>query len=508
MMKRIFLILIVFCSIAAYGQNDRGDFLRKNYRGKSPKYIFYFIGDGMGFSQIHLAEGYLKAKKGHIGFEKLNMNKTNVAGYITTHSANRFITGSAAAGTALATGFKTSINSISVDSAKIHPIKTVAEYAHDKGMNIGIITSVSIDHATPAVFYAHESHRNKYYEISVDLSKSGFPYFAGGSFKQPEGKKGKTVGTKDNTGIAKGNVEGDGKKNSELIAQERGYRFIKDREDFTSLKYGDRKVIINPPKQQGGNSLTYAIDRKSDEITLQELTAKGIELLDDDKKGFFMMIEGGKIDWASHGNDAGTTLHEVIDLDNAVSEAMDFYYKHPDETLIVITADHETGGMTLGTASQKYESNLLLLDNQKMSYNNFYDIIDKYRKENKNPDFDEVMSLIKENFGIAKDAEKALRLSATEVAQFQEAFGYSMLGKKPENKKAYALMYGDYDPISVLAVKKLAAKAGIGWTTFSHTASPVPVRATGVGAIIFSGDLDNTDMGKNLIFLVERAGKE
>ena len=156
---------------------------KEQYSGKHAKYVFYFIGDGLGLTQINSAENYQAALKGEIGVKRLSISKLSTQGYITTYAQNRYITGSAAAATALATGNKTTISTISMDGKHQKNYKTMAEMAKDKGMKVGIISTVDIDHATPACFYAHQPSRNRYFDISLDLINSGFDFFGGGNFR-------------------------------------------------------------------------------------------------------------------------------------------------------------------------------------------------------------------------------------------------------------------------------------------------------------------------------------
>jgi len=349
--KKIYILLsigLIFLAFTTSAKDSTIEKQRQNYRGKAPKYIFYFIGDGMGLSQSNAAEAYLGAVNEKNGIQKLEMNKLPHHGFYTTNATDRFITGSAAAGTALATGYKTSINTIGMDAAKQKPLQSVTEMARDLGYKVGIVSSVSIDHATPASFYAHQPSRSMYYDISLDLSKSNFNYFAGGGIKHPLGD-----GNEDKNNIMANFGMGGDKQienkqpNSIELAKERGYRLLNTKEEFNNLKKGDDKIIAIAPRLVGGKALPYAIDQNENDIPLSEFTKKGIELLDN-KNGFFMMVEGGKIDWTCHANDAATAIKEVINMDAAVKVALDFYNKHPKNTLIVIGGDHETGGMTLG----------------------------------------------------------------------------------------------------------------------------------------------------------------
>ncbi|MCL3779030.1 alkaline phosphatase [Prolixibacteraceae bacterium JC049] len=501
-MRSLVLVLgIVLATIAVQAQATG-----KKYQGAKPKYVFYFIGDGMGLSQASVAEAYLGALEGKGEIKKLNYSQLPHQGFFTTYALNRFITGSAAAGTALATGHKTTINTISMDGAKQKPLTTVAEMARDRGFKVGIVSSVSIDHATPAAFYAHQPTRNMYYEISLDLSKSGFDYFGGGGFKKPDGDgKLDDKNSMANFGMDDEKELKDKEKNSKLVAKERGYRFVFSRTDFDNLKKGDKKIIAIAPELAGGKSLPYAIDQKPGEnISLAEFTQKGIGLLNN-TEGFFMMVEGGKIDWACHANDAATVIQEVVQFDNAVGVAMDFYRKHPEETLIIVAADHETGGMALGFSGKHYESEFALLQHQNVSYEAFTEKVKKYKKKHKG-DYKKKdgLALVKKHFGLG-DKSKGLELTAFEQKQLEKAFEKSIAyDKKMKSKDQFYQLYGSYDPLTVTACHILCQKAGIGWTSYSHTATPIPVRAIGVGGELFSGYMDNTDVAKRLIGLVKK----
>ncbi len=498
MKKSISFVLL--CFLVAFNINSQ----TTNAQHAKAKYIFYFIGDGMGLSQVNSTEAYLTAMQDSDKLVKLAMNRFPVQGFYTTYAANRFITGSAAAATAMATGHKTSINTISMDKTKQHPLETVAEFAKEEGYKVGIVSSVSIDHATPACFYAHQPDRNMYYNISLDLSKSGFDYFAGGGFKHPEGDgKIDKSNTNSNVGLG-GDPVNDHQKNSLDVAKKLGYTFVNTVKDFNKLKAGDDKVIATAPRLEGGKALPYSIDQNGKDISLDQFTHKGIELLDN-PKGFFMMVEGGKIDWACHANDAATAIKEVLQFDRSIQEAVKFYKKHPDETLIVVAADHETGGMAMGFSGSHYQSAFKLLNNQNISYEGFTDLIADYRKEHtSNYNVNDGLDLVKKYFGLG-DADKGLPLSDYEVEQLKTAFTKSMNKEKlsGEEKEQFYLLYGSYDPLTVTACHILAQKAGIGWTTYSHTASPVPVRAIGVGSELFGGYYDNTDLSKRVKSVIQ-----
>ena len=500
----LFILSIILLALNTSAKDSAIEKQRKNYKGEVPKYIFYFIGDGMGLSQSNAAEAYLSAINNKDGIQKLEMNKFPHHGFYTTYASDRFITGSAAAGTALATGCKTSINTIGMDASKQKPVQSIAERARDLGYKVGIVSTVSIDHATPASFYAHQPSRSMYYNISLDLSKSNFNYFGGGGIKHPEGDgKIDKNNTMANFGQDRDKKFTNKQTNSIELAKKRGYNLINSKEEFQNLKKGDDKIIAIAPRLAGGKALPYAIDQTKDDITLRDFTKKGIELLDN-KKGFFMMIEGGKIDWTCHANDAATAIKEVLNLDSAVKVALEFYIKHPEETLIVVGGDHETGGMALGFSGSHYDSEFKILQYQNISNDGFSELVDKYKENNKgNYKLEDGMALIKKHFGLG-DKEKGLELSTFEKEQLKNAFEQSMNYKKELRKDdQFYSLYGSYNPLTTTACHILSQKAGIGWTSFSHTATPIPVRAIGVGAELFSGYYDNTDMAKNIFKLLE-----
>jgi alkaline phosphatase len=382
------------------------------------------------------------------------------------------ITCSAAAGTALATGHKTNINRISMDPEGMKPMETIAEKAKKAGYRVGIVTSVSIDHATPAVFYAHQPDRNLYFEIGADLVHSGFDYFAGGGFLNPDGEiEGITV-------------------NLPKLAADKGYNVVNTAEDFTRLAPGDGKALVLSPRTAGGASLPYAIDMAPGDLTLADYTAKGITMLTGDE-GFFMMIEGGKIDWLCHANDAAATVHEVLALDRAVEEAITFYQKHPEETLIIITADHETGGLSLGHKDTKYATNIGLLKYQKSSVEELNKIVQQFRVSQSGDteaDFTRMLKALENDLGLASKkygTELNEQELETLMALFKESIAIDTQAKST---------YNEYESFMAKAIEMMNTKAGISWGSGSHTAVNVPVYAIGAGAERFTGVTDNTDI--------------
>lgn len=311
---------------------------------KKAKYVFYFIGDGMGFSHIALAEAYNAAKDGKIGSEPLCFTQFPVMGMATSYSASNMITCSSAAGTALSTGFKTNNGMLGV-APDTTELESIAYKIHDAGYKVGIMTSVTIDHATPGAFYANSAARSDYYAIAAQLPESGFEFFGGGGFQ--------------------GLKKEDGRKPIYEIVAENGYEVAFGKEEYEAKKDSAEKIIYFQNKERAAEVLPYAFLRGEGDISLADVVTEAIEFLDNDK-GFFIMAEGGQIDWAAHANDITNTIHEIIDFDEAIQVAYEFYLKHPDETLIVVTADHETGGVTLGR-TKGYTFDLSLVPEKALS---------------------------------------------------------------------------------------------------------------------------------------------
>jgi alkaline phosphatase len=438
------------------------------------KYVFLFIGDGMAMSQISTAEVFSTARSSKdIAVTRLGFTQFPVAGLTTTYDAGTFITDSASAGTAIATGNKTLSGVINMDSGKTQKFKTIAEYARDAGMKIGVVSTVTLNHATPASFYAKVPSRGNYYDIAVQLASSGFEYFGGGTIDQPNGKN------KDQPSAID-------------LAKNNGYTYVDTKEGFTALKKGAGKVIAISPVVQDSGAMKYEIDRKKDELSLADYTKKGIELLDN-PKGFFLMVEGGKVDWACHANDAGAAIYDVLALDAAISEALEFAKKHPEETLIVVTGDHETGGLTIGFAGTQYETFFDKVALQKKSYVSFdSEVLGPY-KQNTSKDRAKLADLIpaiRESFGIDINGLSAFQKEQIEFA-FQRSMGNEQVRSFAEDQY---LLYGGYEPLTVKLTQIMNQTAGIGWTSYAHTGVPVPTFAAGAHQEIFGGYYDNTDL--------------
>jgi len=223
-------------------------------------------------------------------------------------------------------------------------------------------------------------------------------------------------------------------------------------------------------------------------------------VLDNNDKGFFMMCEGGKIDWACHANDAASTILDTIALADAVQAAVDFAAKRPEETLIIVTGDHETGGLSIGFAGTDYDTYLTLLKNQKISFQTFDDDYTVNYRRNK-ASFETVLNDVEKLFGLKAKGEAGDRLVLTdyELKQLRTAYEKSINGAASgEHPRREYILYGTYDPLSVTLTHILNNKSGVAFTSYSHAGLPVAVLAQGPYAERFGGYYDNTKIFDNL----------
>jgi alkaline phosphatase len=346
-------------------------------------------------------------------------------------------------------------------------------------MKVGILSTVSLDDATPAVFYAHVPERGRSYDIAVALSGSGFDFFGGGGLRDPDNARTKSP---------------DFLGNAFDLMRERGYETVMDNARFRSLRPGAGKIVAVHQRLQGRAAVPYTLDSRDEDISLADYTSKAVSLMEG-ADGFFLMVEAGKIDWACHANDAATAVHDILALDEAVARAREFYSLHPDDTLIVVTADHETGGLALGHSG--YETRLDLLGRQTVSFQQFFDSVVVPLGEG-GASFEAAKVHITTAFGLRFQGQEGdpLVLTPDEQEQVREAFHRSMASgkgsRKGEKDPATKLLYGREDPLTLTLTRLLNQKAGIGWTSLAHTGIPVATSAVGAGSGSFAGRYDNT----------------
>lgn len=408
---------------------------------KGPKYIFYFIGDGMGPSHVLGTELYLGELQGTIGRpHKLCFTQFPESAFVTTYSATNGVTDSAASGTALSTGCKTYNAAIGVGKDSLN-VYSVAADLSEKGMAIGVATTVPINHATPAAFYAHNISRHNYDSIAPWMLRAGYDFYAGGDIK----------GSNETRSMVYGNTE------------KMGYTISRGYNDFCNKAGSAQKMMLF--QENVATELPYAINRTKNDLTLAQITAAGIEFLEKkSKKGFFMMIEGGKIDYAAHNDDGATVFQEVQDFNAAVAVAYEFYKEHEDETLIIVTADHETGGLVLGYRGD-YTLNLKALASQKVSAERMIEIL----QAEKETTWERLEQLVKENIGVGIRNKRATEEKVT--------VDYDLAKK-----------------ITFEAIYDLNRSAALSWASGNHSGTFVPLFAIGKGADRFNGVIDNTDI--------------
>lgn len=315
-MKKILLticsVFLFSCSVKFASENNFAQF-------QKPKSIILMIGDGMGLSQVSAV--YLKQK------ENLNLKKIENIGLMTTYSSDKLITDSAAGATSLACGVKTYNGAIGVDSQK-QSVKTILEYFEDKKCATGLVATSSITHATPASFIGHQEKRSMQEEIASDIANSEIDLIIGGGLKYFTERKDKVNLLEKMTSNGFHNF-------TDLDA----LRSSNSRKNIALLANDELPQISNGR----GDFLANAT-----EIALNKLSANA--------KGFFLMVEGSQIDWGGHDNDQNYIFSELIDFDKAVGVAIEFVDKTP-QTLLIVTADHETGGMAI--ISGNYEEGII-----------------------------------------------------------------------------------------------------------------------------------------------------
>lgn len=429
---------------------------------KAPKYIFYYIGDGMGMGPVMAAQNY---NRNILGNDKpLNMMQFPVVGWSQTWSANSDITDSAAAGTALSTGSKTK-NSMLGMNADTVAVTSVAKILFDEGYGVAVATSVAPDDATPGAFYTHVPNRGMLYEIGCDMAASGYQFVAGAGLR----------GTMT-----------DGKPNDLLdrFAAE-GVQIVRGPEGIDAIS-SDRVLVLNP---EGGSdhNIGYTIDSIAGALTLPMIARAALTQLErtsPDK--FFMMIEGGNIDHALHGNDGGAAIKEILNFDQVLGVAFDFYRQHPDETLIIVTADHDTGGMAI-VKERGGKGGLANIDYQKVSKEEFSNFCKAMLKTRNIFTWDDMKEYLSENLGFFTHIPVSEKAEARLKKLFDDTF-------ELRNTADQKTLYANFNAFAVEVFNMFNDASGLAFTTTSHSGNVVPVFAVGCGADALKGFNNNTDI--------------
>ncbi|MDE7125770.1 MAG: alkaline phosphatase [Muribaculaceae bacterium] len=439
---------------------------------KSPRYIFYFIGDGMGTGQVMSAQTYNRMVRNDK--RPLVMTQFPVTSLAYTFSASSPVTDSAAAGTALATGNKTKNGMLGMDADSI-AVTSMAELLKQNGFGIGLVTSVAPDDATPGAFYAHVPYRGMYYEIEKQAAASGFEFIAGAGLR----------GLKDSNGNPTDIKE---------IFRQNDVEIVYGTDGLTETD--SRKVLLLSPDTLSPNNIGYTIDSIEGSMTLPKYTQACLDhMMRVSPDKFFMMVEGGNIDHAGHANDGGAIVKEVINFDEALEIAYDFYLNHPDETLIVVTADHETGGMSVGCSYTGYNAFLNYVDYQKVSKEQFSAFCKAIYRSRRIFTWDDMKEYLSENLGFWSH----LPVSESQEQTLKEKFDSTF---ELRNSADTNTLYANFNAFSVEVFNIFNNIAGLGFTTGNHSGNPVPVYAIGVGSELFANGQDNTLIPEKILSTV------
>ena len=299
MNRRILITLNVFAFLTITSHS---------YSQKAPKNVIFLIGDGMGISQIYSA----MVANGN----KLAIEQFPYSGFSKTYSFSNFTTDSGAGGTALACGVKTKNGMIGMNPDSIS-VNSILFNANKNGLSTGIVVACAVTHATPASYVAHQVNRDMYDEIAADYLKSNIDVFIGGGRKYFE----KRIDGRNLTDELKG----------------KNYQIAYTLEDIKATKSGKLAGLLyedhNPPMPERGTMLPDA-------------SVAAMDILDENPKGFFLVIEGSQIDWACHDNNVDKVINEMLDFDQTIGKVLEFA-KRVGNTLVIVTADHETGGMSI-----------------------------------------------------------------------------------------------------------------------------------------------------------------
>ena len=437
----------------------------------NPKYIFYFIGDGMGFNHILATEQFNAVKEGKSEIERLNFTQFDTRNFVTNYSASSQVTDSAAAGTALSTGIKTANSYIGVDSEG-RELRNITDVTSELGYKVGLVTNVGINHATPSCFYSHATDRFRFPDHIDRLIESDIAFVAGSTIMDyhsgPRLDKYEKITT------------------AQLAERLRNAGIAVETDVERAATMSDSRVVLvaNPDKN---SHVPYVIDRKGDEQhTLLAHTRAAISYM----KGaatdrFFLMVEGGKLDYAAHEQDPVATFSEVNEFAQAVQLALDFAAEHPDETLIVVTSDHETGGFALGW--DRYEVRLNLLAGQRRSTIATTKLIRQMRAEGKR-DWKDYKAALSESFGLWSHVS----VTEEEEALLRHDFYEIFLKYGP----VVSGLYNNNERLVYDAIRILNSRASLDWTSILHTGMYTPLYVKGAGESLFLECRDQTDIPK------------
>ena len=497
----------------------------------SVKNLILMIGDGMGPQQMGLLTTYARqAPNSQYKDRKTALEQAmdeGIIGLIRTSPPGVLVTDSAAAATQLASGMAAGAEMVGIDASG-NRVETILEKAQSADKAVGLVTDTRLTHGTPAAFATHRPHRSEENAIATDLVASDIDVLLGGGLRnwipQQSGKKSSAAETEIRHLIGDAYAFSSKRKdNRNLLLEARldGYQLVFDRDALSRVKSGKVLGLF------GNEAMSDAITCRTSgdacrEPTLAEMTGKALQLLSEGENGFFLMVEAGQIDWACHNNDTGSLLAEMLRMDRALQVILDWMQDRED-TLLVVTADHETGGFGFSYSGSNLPTPQILpgaafkdrthqpdfnfgrpatldrLQRQKEGYFSIFRKFDAFEKDEQTPT--RLASMINQamDFRITEDqAEKILRRGPNPLY----AKDHRYLGDKESprvNDYADFYVFGDNVRMNLLA-RAVAAEQNVVWATGTHTSTPVIAVAVGPehASQPYGTMMHATDLGKQM----------
>ncbi|WP_281648636.1 alkaline phosphatase [Parendozoicomonas sp. Alg238-R29] len=495
--------------------------------------IILMVGDGMGPQQLSMLESYAELAPNSIYKGKdtamTRLANAGTMGLSMTYPDGSMVVDSASSASQLATGKLSPSEAIGLDRNG-DPAETILEAAKKRGKATGLISDTRLTHATPASFAAHQPHRSMENQIAEDMLKVGPDVMLSGGIRYwiPKSVNDKGESYEQVKELTGGHVRVKSKrkdnKNLLLDAQKAGYQLAFSRDEMNQAKDGKVLGLFAYSGMMDGIEYTKTKnDKERVQPTLKEMTVKALDILSQDKDGFFLMVEGGQIDWAAHNNDAATMLHEMLKFDEAV-EAVYEWAADRDDTLVVVTADHETGSFGFsysasnlpkasklpgaGFSKRDYKPNFnfgapQILDNLYNQTASFYGIMDKFRARPAAEQTPKALASVVAETGPFQISEKQAERILQRGPNPYLAEGHKYLSAKtlPVVKDFTAFyVYGDEIHLNLLG-RELAEQQNVVWGTGTHTSTPVSVMTFGPEKLVdqFDGMQHHTDIGKKLM---------
>lgn len=441
-------LLLVLPALGQHGPSEPSD---------SPTNVILMIPDGFGPASATMARDYLRWRGDDPSLAVDSLQR----GSVRTFSADSRITDSAAGATAYSTGTKTNNGYIATDTSG-QVLGTLLEGVERQGLATGLVATSRITHATPAAFSAHTPDRGEENKIAAQQLTKDIEVLLGGGRRHFIPKTAEKSARSDNRNLLR-------------TAQENGYQLVETRSELAEVKDTPVLGLFSP------SHMAYEIDRsETDQPSLSAMTETAIDLLSESEDGYFLMVEGSRIDHAGHGNDAAGHLHDILAFDEAVKTALD-EAAHTKNTLVVVVSDHETGGLTLG---------------RNRDGEGIYSW---------HPD---VLADVKASSSVIADSIRAIRSSSADSTTKAQRVGKTVsrltgVSTVPDDRiRRLMTVEGPY-AVGNATSPVVNRKALVGWTTFGHTAVDVNLYAYGPGAALFTGNRDNTYIGQTLAALFD-----